>query len=182
MSARPAAFVAAIVTVAVTAVACSGGGSGSHPTSAVHSSAGARNSTTVATRWWSNSAATTGSHIDLADPTALAAKLHSSEHDYCGMLKQTLAAGKAILPGVTAQDPALLGATRAFVAELQAVAPTSVAGSWRVLGGAVTSLVAAGGNASKVKNVDAAAVQKAAATIASDAKRSCGVDLSAAVH
>jgi hypothetical protein len=58
------------------------------------------------------------------------------------------------------------------------VAPASVAGPWRVLGNAVITLVASGGDTAKVKGVDAAAVREAASTVAADAKRSCGVDLS----
>jgi hypothetical protein len=89
-----------------------------------------------------------------------------------------VAAGKSILPGVTANDPALLSSTRAFLAELQAVAPATVAGSWQVLGPAVITLVESGGDSAAVKKVDAAAVRKAAGAVAADAKRSCGVDLS----
>jgi hypothetical protein len=94
------------------------------------------------------------------------------------MLRQTLAAGRSILPGVTAHDPALLTSTKAFVAEIEAVAPSTAAGAWKVLGNAVITVVASGGDTTKVKTVDAAAVRTAAGTVAADAKRSCGVDLS----
>jgi hypothetical protein len=135
-------------------------------------------SAAVATRWWSNSATKAGTRIDVKNPQAAARQLHGSKADYCSMLEQTVAAGKSILPNVTANDPALLTSTKAFVAELEAVAPSMVAGAWKVLGGAVVALVSSGGDTTKVKGIDAAAVSRAAATVAADAKRSCGVDLS----
>jgi hypothetical protein len=131
-----------------------------------------------ALRWWSDSAAAAGSTIDPQHPDAAAARLHASKTEYCSMLRQTLHAGRSILPGVTAKNPALLASTAAFVAELEAVAPASVAGPWHVLGRAVITLVGSGGDSTKVKGVDAAAVREAASTVAADAKRSCGVDLS----
>lgn len=88
------------------------------------------------------------------------------------------AAGSSIPPCVTANDPALSAPTRPSLAELEAVAPASVAGPWQVLGHAVTTFVESGGDSTAVKQVDAAAVRKAASTVAADAKRSCGVDLS----
>jgi hypothetical protein len=54
--------------------------------------------------------------------------------------------GRSIFPSVTANDPALLTSTRAFSAELEAVAPSSVAGPWQVLGSAVINLVESGGD------------------------------------
>jgi hypothetical protein len=135
-------------------------------------------SSLVATRWWSNSAAPAGSTIDTHDPEAAVGRLHASPTDYCGMLRQTLAAGHSILPNVTANDPALLTSTKAFMAELEAVAPPTVARSWKVLGPAVIALVESGGDLTKVKGIDAAAVGTAARKVAADARRSCGVDLS----
>jgi hypothetical protein len=135
-------------------------------------------SSLVATRWWSNSASPAGTVIDVNRPEAAAANLHESKADYCGMLRQTVAAGRSILAGVTANDPALVISTKAFVAEIEASAPSSIAGSWQVLGPAVLTLVESGGDTTKVKGIDAAAVSKAAGTVAADAKHSCGVDLS----
>lgn len=164
--------------LALATAACSGG----HAGTAAHnprSSATAHSSHLTATRWWSNSAAARGSRIDPTQPDAAASRLHASRAEYCRMLEQTVAAQHSILPGVTTNDPALLTSTRAFVAELEAVAPSAVAQPWRVLGPAVTSLVASRGDLAKVHRVDAAAVQRAANAIAADAKRSCGVDLAA---
>jgi hypothetical protein len=144
------------------------------PRPALHSSPA---SGVLATRWWSNSGTESGTKIDAAKPDAIAARLHESQSDYCGMLKQTVAAKKSILPGVTATDPALLTATKAFVAELEAVAPASVSGPWKVLGTAVLAVVESGGDTAKVKGIDATAVQRAATEVAADAKRNCGVDL-----
>jgi hypothetical protein len=168
--------VVAVCAAVVPFVAACSGGSGGH---APNSSAAPQlpSSSLVATRWWSNSAAQAGSTIDPDHPDEAAAHLRTSPADYCGMLRATVAAGRSILPNVTANDPALLTSTKAFVAELEAVAPSSVAGSWKVLGSAVLTLVASGGDPTKVKGVDAAAVRAAASTVAADAKHSCGVDL-----
>jgi hypothetical protein len=167
-----------MVCIAPLAAACTGdsGASGGMPTITVGGQS--FSSALVATRWWSNSANKVGSLLDTKNPEAGAAGLSVSPTDYCGMLRQTVAAGKSILPGVTANDPALLTSTRAFLAELEAVAPPSVAGSWQVLGHAVITFVESGGDSTAVKKVDAAAVRKAAHTVVADAKRSCGVDLS----
>lgn len=176
---RTVAACAAIALVPV-AAACSGGGGGGAgggtqtPSGAPQSSSSAL----VATRWWSNSVAHAGSTIDAKDPESAAGKLHASSADYCGMLRETVAAGHTILPNVTANDPALLTSTKAFMAELEAVAPSAVAGAWKVLGSAVLTFVESGGDSSKAKGIDAAAVGTAASTVAADAKRSCGVDLS----
>jgi hypothetical protein len=141
-------------------------------------STSATSSRIAATRWWSNGAVTEGSTIDPKNPTAARSRLQPSRGEYCAMLKQTVAAGKSILPGATADDPALLTSTKAFVAELEAVAPSSLTGPWKVLGGAVLTLVGSGGDTAKVKGIDAAAVRRSATTVAADAKHSCGVDLS----
>jgi hypothetical protein len=167
--------VAVVLAALAPAVAACGGGSGSE--SSATSGAQLQSSALVATRWWSNSAAQAGSTIDASHPDELAGQLHTSPADYCGMLRQTLAAGHSILPNVTANDPALLTSTKAFMAELEAVAPSAVAGSWKVLGPAVLTLVASGGDPAKVKGIDAAAVRVAARKVAADAKHSCGVDL-----
>jgi hypothetical protein len=173
---RTVAVGAALALVPI-AAACSGGsGGGSVPADATDQPT--TSSHLVATRWWSNSASKAGSLIDPKDPESAATKLHTSPRDYCGMLRQTLAAGHTILPNVTANDPALLTSTKAFVAELEAVAPSDLAGSWKVLGSAVLTFVQSGGDSTKVQGIDAVAVRTAAGTVAADAKRGCGVDLS----
>jgi len=177
-AARRVAAVCAVVAVAPLAAACTGGSGAPGAAPQITFDSQSFSSALVATRWWSNSANAVGSVLDPKNPTAGAADLSTSPTDYCGMLRETVAAGKSILPGVTANDPALLTSTRAFLAELEAVAPDSVAGSWRVLGNAVITFVESGGDSTAVKKVDAAAVRKAAGTVAADAKRSCGVDLS----
>ena len=175
---RRIAAVCAVVSVAPLAAACTGssGASGAGPSIAFGDPS--FSSALTATRWWSNSGNAAGSVLDPTNPEAGAVGLSTSPTDYCGMLRQTVAAGKSILPGVTANDPALLTSTRAFFAELEAVAPSSVAGPWRVLGPAVITFVESGGDSTAVKKVDAVAVRKAASTVAADAKHSCGVDLS----
>lgn len=177
-AARRVAAACALVAAAPFATACTGGSGAPGAAPSITFGEPSFSSALVATRWWSNSANTLGSVLDTKHPEAGAAGLSVSPTDYCGMLRQTVAAGKSILPGVTANDPALLTSTRAFLAELEAVAPPSVAGSWQVLGHAVITFVESGGDSTTVKRVDAAAVRKAASTVAADAKHSCGVDLS----
>ena len=174
---RVVAACAAVLLVPL-AAACNGGGSTTVAPPADSSAASASSSHLTATRWWSNSAGPAGSTIDPQHPDAAAAHLSPSLSEYCGMLRQTVAAGQSILPNVTANDPALLTSTKAFVAELEAVAPASIGGSWRVVGPAVLALIESGGSPMRVKGIDAAAVRKAVGTVAADAKRSCGVDLS----
>lgn len=166
--------VGAALAAASLVTACSGGsgaaaGGGSAPAATVSG----------AVRWWSNSAVQAGSPIDPARPDAAAGRLHPSPSDYCGMLRQTVAAQHSILPSATGADPAVALSARAFLAEIQSVAPAVLRDPWHTLAGAVTALVASGGDLSKAKGVDAAAVSRAAAAIAADAKRSCSVDLSA---
>jgi hypothetical protein len=170
----------AVLSLVPTATACTSDSKSPTGSTASPASGASSSSNFVATRWWSNSAAKRESTIDAKDPESAARKLQPSRADYCGMLKQTVAAGKSILPGVTAQDPALLTSTKALMAELQAAAPASVSRPWRVLGSAVVAIVASGGDTTKVKGINGAAVQQAAAAVSADAKRNCGVDLSSA--
>lgn len=94
------------------------------------------------------------------------------------MLTDTLAAGKSVLPGVTATDPALVTATVAFVNELSRVAPTSVRDDWKTLGSVIVALAKSGGRLASVQGVDNKAVAKAVTAVAGDAKTACGIDLS----
>ncbi|MDT4958439.1 MAG: hypothetical protein QOD31_2238, partial [Pseudonocardiales bacterium] len=135
-------------------------------------------STFVATRWWSNAAVTAGSKIDPKHPDAAAKDLHPSQADYCGMLKQTLAAGKSILPDITSTDPALLTSAKAFIAEIEKVAPAGITAQWQLVGPAVLSLVKSGGDTGSLPAVDLGALTKAADAINTDSLAHCGVDLS----
>jgi len=126
-------------------------------------------SPTSATRWWSNSAVGVGSTLAPGATDAAATRLHPSRTQYCTMLRQTVAAGRSVLTGASGR--AATTATTAFVAEVQAVAPTAIAPSWRTLGPALVT-VAHGGTLSS-----SAAVQQAGAAIAADAKSACHLDL-----
>jgi hypothetical protein len=175
-----------LLATAATLAACSGSGSGSGssssgaPTSTGTSSATASApvpQSTVATRWWSNSAASAGSTIDPSDPTAAAGSLKPNRDEYCTMLKQTMAAGKSILPGATATDPRLITSTEAFLTELQKVAPAEVSHQWKTLSGALIQFVKTTGKSTG--GVSTAEINSAAATISADAKARCHVDISA---
>lgn len=174
----------ALAVGAVGLTGCSGSAGPSTPHTTGGSGAAASpspspSSTFRATRWWSNAAGTAGTAIDSASPAAGAAELSPDKNAYCGMLEQTLAAGKSIMPGISATDPALLTSTLAFVAELQAVAPTEVHAAWKTLGDALVVLVKSGGDSTKLPQTDASAVSKAADAIAAHSKKACGLDLSA---
>jgi hypothetical protein len=169
-SARLCAGVA-VAASALALAACTGT---SHP--ATKASAASK---FVATRWWSNSAATVGSRIDPKNAAAIAAKLQPSKADYCGMLSATVKAGKSILPGISATDPALLASTEAFIAEIEQVAPADVSGQWQVLGPVVVGMVRSGGVTSAMPKMDPAAVTAAATAVAKHALTVCKVDLSA---
>ena len=171
-----------VATVA-TVTGCSG--SGSHAAADAASSNSGRpgaKSTFVPMRWWSNSAVKVGSIIDPNHPDAAAEHLHSSQTEYCGMLKQTLSAGKSILPGVTSADPALLASTQAFVAEITAVSSGAIAIDWKTIGTAIVGLVTSAGHTPDFRSLSLPAVQKAALAVAADARSSCGLDLSGAAR
>jgi hypothetical protein len=169
-----AAACAAVLLVASVA----GCGGAKHDAGTSPAAGSASPSTFVATRWWSNAAVAVGSKIDPAHPDAAAAALHPSVADYCGMLKQTLAAGKSILPDITATDPALLASAKAFIAEIEKVAPAGITAQWQLVGPAVLSLVKSAGDTSALPTVDLAGLTKAANAINADSLANCGVDLS----
>lgn len=163
---RSGAVAATLIAVAAAGLTACGGGGGHAATSTAP----------VVARWWSNAAASPGSTVDPHDPGALAAKLQPSQQDYCGMLRQTLAAGGSILPGGSQSIP--LDTLQAFVAELQHVAPSSIAPSWQVLGPALVSYVRTSG--ASLGKQPAAAITTAVTTISADAKSTCHLDLSRA--
>lgn len=176
MTRRPLVVASAAATAAAALSLALAGCSGDDAAPAATASTAPVASVSV-DRWWSNSAAPAGSRIDAARPDRAATKLSPSRTDYCGMLRQTIAAGKSILPNATATDPALRVATTAFVAELRAVAPSPVSGAWRTLGTALVDLVRAGGDPAKVRGGDPKATAAAVRTIAADAKGQCRVNL-----
>jgi hypothetical protein len=170
---RRASVTCALAVVATSVVSCT-----SSPSRSDGGTSRPQVSTTVATRWWSNSAVQTGSKISKTRPDSAVTKLHPSRKDYCGMLEQTVAAGKALLPHGAASDPAVIDSLSAFIGELQKVAPAEVAADWQVLGKAMLALVKAGGKAPKTPVVDGATVNTAATSVAADAKQICRIDLS----
>ena len=162
----------ALAAVALAGAAACAGGSTSAVPSATSASAPALN------RWWSNSAVSAGSSVDPAHPNAADAQLHASASDYCGMLHQTLAAGRSILPGGSQGLP--LATLEAFVGELQQVAPAGVSGQWRVLGSALLAFARTNGT-SLGAGSNPSAVASAAADISANARTACNLDLSASV-
>jgi hypothetical protein len=173
VSVRRAAVAGTALVIAASVAGCTS----THKKTADHGTSSSRSSY-VATRWWSNAAVTAGSTISPAHPDAATADLHPSQADYCAMLKQTVAAGKSILPDITATDPALLISAEAFIAEIQKVAPAAISHQWQLVGPVVLSLVKSGGNTSSLPATDVGALTRAANAIAADSLASCGVNLS----
>ncbi len=131
---------------------------------------------TPATRWWSNSAVKVGSTIDPAHPGAAAASLHPSQTDYCGMLRQTVKAGKSLLTNAQTANSALRIGIEAFVPEISAVAPAPITAQWRVLGPFVLAAAKAGQLPSAAGSGATQALE-AVSLVAADAKTRCGLDL-----
>jgi hypothetical protein len=159
-------IVAALAVAGVATAGCSS----SHPAATVPSAPNAAPAQGVVT-------------TDAAAAKAVAAaKWWQNGSGYCGMLEQTLKAGKSILPNASASDPTLHGVTTAFISDLERVAPANVAPSWKVLGDLIIKLVQANGDPSAVKGVDVAKVQAAVAAVSTDAKSRCGVKLAPSAH
>jgi len=176
--ARPAVVLAtAVPAVALLAgclTACSG--SSHSPSAATSGERPTGGTSVVATRWWSNAAGDQGSTVSTT--TKVSKSLHPSRTVYCSMLRETMAAGKSVLPGATATSPALATTTQAFVNELQAVAPPAVAGAWHVLGPVLVDVVKSGGALANLRTqIDANAVSAAAQTISADAHVGCHLEL-----
>lgn len=171
---------AVCVAGAVALTGCSGSAGHEPGPKATHSGSPSPSSTFEATRWWSNAAGAAGSRIDPSAPNAGDGSLGPSKDAYCGMLDQTLAAGKSILPGISATDPALLTATKAFIGELQKVAPAGIQSAWKTLGTAVITIAESGGDAGKLAQIDAKAVADAASQVSAEAEKDCGLSLAAA--
>ena len=181
---RTAAATCGTALAAVSLAACTGGGSHSNSsgTSGALSSSAAPVAAAPAVRWWSNSVASAGSTIDPKNPAAVAAKLAPSRGEYCEMLSETLKAGKSVLAGVTASDPALVNTAVAFVTELERVAPGAVSDAWKVLSPALLALVKSNGSAPTQSKADITATMNATKVIATDAQKNCGLNLAPPKH
>ncbi|MGN6606220.1 MAG: hypothetical protein ACTHMS_04320 [Jatrophihabitans sp.] len=150
-------------------------GTGSDATTGAATGAATRSFTAV--RWWSDAAGGVGSPIDVQHPTSAASTLHPSRADYCRMLRQTVSAGTSLTSGVAASDPALHAATRAYLAELTAVAPTSLTSAWQKVGELLLGVVTGGSRPSVPKGDELAKVAADADLIARDAQDRCHTSL-----
>jgi hypothetical protein len=170
---------AAVLAVAVAGTGCSKS-TNNHttPASAASTSSPSTPAAGTATRWWSNSAVKVGSAIDPAHPGAAAAQLHESQADYCGMLGQTVKAGKNLISTAQTADTGLRLGIQAFVPEITKVAPSGIAGQWRALGPVVLAAAQAGALPSSGAGSGTVAALEAVSVIAADAKTRCGLDLS----
>ncbi len=169
-----------ISVVAVTA-AGTGCSKSTHHSTPAHTASSSKASATAAaatpTRWWSNSAVQVGSPIDPANPGAATAKLHPSQADYCGMLKQTVKAGKSLVTSAQTADTRVRIGIEAFVPEISKVAPSPVDSQWRVLGPVVLAAAKAGALPSSGAGAGTAQALQAVSVVAADAKSRCGLDL-----
>jgi hypothetical protein len=169
---------AAVLAIAATGTGCS---KSTHHNAAPNPAASSASSSSTpagtATRWWSNSAVQVGSPIDPANPGADAAKLHQSQADYCGMLKQTVKAGKSLITSAQTADTGVRIGIQAFVPEISKVAPSPVDAQWRVVGPVVLAAAKAGALPSTGAGAATAQALQAVSVVASDAKSRCGLDL-----
>lgn len=173
MIVRSPVALAAVAATLVGCCACTGSSRPPEPPAAT-SAAG---HTYAAQRWWSNHAASSGSSIAANGPDAAVVALRPSRTDYCGMLRQTTAAGKSLFAGVAPGDAGMQATVRAFVAEISAVAPSDVARAWHALGKMIVAVSASGGDLGRVSGVNTGRVRAAAATIAADAATQCHLKL-----
>jgi hypothetical protein len=169
---------AAVLAIAVAGTGCSKSSHHDAAQSSAVASSASKPAAGTATRWWSNSAVKVGSAIDPANPGAAAAKLHESQADYCGMLGQTVKAGKNLISTAQTADTGLRLGIQAFVPEITKVAPSGVAGQWRTLGPVVLAAAQAGALPSSGAGSGTVAALEAVGVIAADAKTRCGLDLS----
>lgn len=163
----------AAITAGLTACSGSSGPSGSSASTAVSISPVSNGQT--ATRWWSDSAGSSGSTIDLGDPTAAASGVHPSQPEYCGILKATANATKAQLSTMQTKNAASVATLQAFVAELQASAPSEVSGAWKVLGGALLALVNSKAGHVSTGTATSAQIEAASQAIVRNAEQKCGL-------
>jgi hypothetical protein len=173
---RAGLVLAGVVGVIAAGAGCS---KSTHHSTPSHSASPAPSTTATAapTRWWSNSAVQVGSPIDPANPGAAAAKLHPSQADYCGMLKQTVKAGKSLITSAQKADTGVRIGIEAFVPEISKVAPSPVDSQWRVLGPVVLAAANAGTLPSSGAGAATTQALQAVSVVAADAKSHCGLDL-----
>ncbi|MCU1689990.1 MAG: hypothetical protein JWN61_2093 [Pseudonocardiales bacterium] len=172
--------------LATALAACtSGGGTAPAPSSADTTmtapapSASATNAALApGTRWWAVPGAPAGSTVDPGDPRSVAESLTADAQAYCAVLAATAAYGTGLLgaapsqtlaPGSGPTAPGDEAVAQAWLAELQALAPTAdLRAAWVVLAAAVTA------------GADPAAVAQlgpATDLIAGQAAAACGVSL-----
>jgi hypothetical protein len=96
------------------------------------------------------------------------------------MLAATKAKGGALIPSSAASNPAMVTETEALVAEIQAVAPSSMGGAWKVIAPVILQVVRTGSLPSGSTTTSTANLQ-AAEAINDDAKANCHLDLSTLV-
>jgi hypothetical protein len=174
---RTGLVLAGVVAVIAAGAGCSKSTHHSTPSHSVSSPAPSTTANAAPTRWWSNSAVQVGSPIDPANPGAAAAKLHPSQADYCGMLKQTVKAGKSLITSAQMADSPVRIGIEAFVPEISEVAPSSVEAQWRVLGPVVLAAANAGTLPSTGAGAPTTQALQAVSIVAADAKSHCGLDL-----
>lgn len=169
-------FVGAIATVGAVAALVLYNGPGNSGKQ-VPTSAGQATAQTTAggpTRWWSSPAGGVGSAIDVEQPERGAAALHPDSKAYCTMLRSSMSSPKNPLVRQSRGDNNLLLATRAWLAELEALSPSPVSTAWRDLAPSLLGALQPSASASRSGSSSSSAI----AVIAADASRTCHLDLS----
>lgn len=174
---RGAAVLLAGTALAAGLSACSSnsGSTATHPGTSSSVSSGSVNFAGAATRWWSDSAGTSGSTIDISNPTSAASAVHPSQSVYCGILTATANATKSQLTAMQTKNAASVATLRAFVAELEASAPTEVSSAWRTLGGALLALVDSKAGHASTGTASSAQISAASQAIVANAEQKCGL-------
>jgi hypothetical protein len=134
-------------TVAVLSVSVFALGACSSSSKKTSSSSNASPSTTsvpvVPKRWWTDVAGSSGSTIDTANPTAAAASLKPDLPTYCKVLSDTVASHN-VFQSASGTDPGVVTATKAWIAEISALAPTEVSQAWQTYGNGINALLEMG--------------------------------------
>lgn len=125
-------------------------------------------------RWWVSPGGGVGTAIDVENPESSAKGLKPDKRAYCQMLSSTLSSGHNPLgsSGATTEDVRI--ATRAWLAELEALSSGNVRAAWQVFGPALLAALAP----SPARQSANPTVTNAITTIVAEAKATCNLDLS----
>jgi len=166
----------AVTVAAFTAIAGVGACSSSHKKAAASGSA--TPVPVVPKRWWTDAAGAEGSLIDVANPTAASAALKPDLPTYCKVLSDTLVSHN-VFQSASGFDPGIVTASKAWIAEVSALAPTDLTAAWRTYSVAFLALLESGTKKSSPAFPSTSAeVPAARQAIVTHAKSACNLTIS----